>query len=166
MLRVAVGVRLGANTCEPHQRLCGTTVDVRGLHGLGAGKLLKSSNTFTYEWRGAIKRAQIPVVKEPVCLSTDGKRPDSAILIAWSHGKPLAWDVIVPDTFAKSHLQNSCNPCMCSSGYSSRQQSEEVCTLSGHYSCLSQYQWKPVDHHHGTRKRWNSFKIVESEYPK
>ena len=54
-------------------------------------------------WR-AVKRAQIPVVKEPVGLSVDGKRPDGATFIPRSRGKPLAWDVTVPDTFAKSHL--------------------------------------------------------------
>ena len=38
---------------------------------------------------------QIPVVKGPVGLSVDGKRPDGATLIPWSRGKPLAWDVII-----------------------------------------------------------------------
>ena len=57
--------------------------------------------------RRAVKRAQIPLVKEPVGLSMDGKRPDGATLIPWSRGKPLAWDVTVPDTFAQSHLHNS-----------------------------------------------------------
>jgi len=57
-------------------------------------------------WR-AVKRAQIPAVKEPVGLSRDGMRPDGATLIPWSRGKPLAWDVTVPDTFAQSHLPNT-----------------------------------------------------------
>ena len=57
-------------------------------------------------WR-AIKRAQIPAIKEPVGLTRDGKRPDGATLIPWSRGKPLAWDVTVPDTFAQSHLHSS-----------------------------------------------------------
>ena len=34
-------------------------------------------------------------------------RPDGATLIPWSRGKLLAWDVTVPDTFAKSHLHNT-----------------------------------------------------------
>ena len=50
---------------------------------------------------------QIPKEKEPVGLSVNGKRPDGATLIPWSRGKPLAWDVTVPDTFAKSHLHNT-----------------------------------------------------------
>ena len=57
-------------------------------------------------WR-AVKRAQIPVVKEPIGFSMDGKRHDGATLTLWSRGKPLAWDVTVPDTFAQSHLHNS-----------------------------------------------------------
>ena len=56
-------------------------------------------------WR-AVKKAQIPASKEPIGLSrADGKRPDGATLVPWTRGKPLAWDVTVPDTFAASHLQ-------------------------------------------------------------
>ena len=110
MIRVAVGFRLGTNTCEPHQCVCGTTVDARGLHGLccrkSAPRHQRHSHMNDIIWR-AVKRAQIPVVKEPVGLSMDGKRPDGATLIPWARGKPLAWDVTVPDTFAKSHLQNT-----------------------------------------------------------
>ena len=51
-----------------------------------------------------VKRAQIPATKEPIGLSrSDGKRPDGASLIPWKRGKPLAWDVTVPDTYAASH---------------------------------------------------------------
>jgi hypothetical protein len=55
-------------------------------------------------WR-AIKRAQIPAVKEPVSLMhQDGKRPDGTTLLPWARGKPMAWDVTVPDTYAESHI--------------------------------------------------------------
>ena len=37
-------------------------------------------------------------------LRTDGKRPDGVTLLSWKHGKCLAWDVTMPDTFAASHL--------------------------------------------------------------
>jgi hypothetical protein len=58
-------------------------------------------------WR-AIKRAQIPASKEPVGLSrSDGKRPDGVTLLPWSHGKPLVWDVTVPDIYAASHLNHT-----------------------------------------------------------
>jgi len=49
-------------------------------------------------------RAQIPAVKEPVSLMRDdNKRPDGATLLPWAGGKPVAWDVTVPDTYAESH---------------------------------------------------------------
>ena len=44
MIRVAAGFRLGADTCEPHPCVCGTTVDARGLE-----KCSETSNTFTFE---------------------------------------------------------------------------------------------------------------------
>ena len=51
-------------------------------------------------WR-AIKRAQVPAVKEPVSLTLeDNKRPDGTTLLPWAKGKPLTWDVTVPDTYA------------------------------------------------------------------
>ena len=53
----------------------------------------------------AIKLAQIPAHKEPTGLFTlSGKRPNGATLILWPKGKPLAWDVTVPDTYADSHI--------------------------------------------------------------
>ena len=56
-------------------------------------------------WR-AVRKAQIPAVKEPLGLSReDGKRADGATLIPWAQGTPLAWDVTVPDAFAPSHHQ-------------------------------------------------------------
>ena len=33
-IRVAVGLRLGLNICQPHPCPCGTQVDARGTHGL------------------------------------------------------------------------------------------------------------------------------------
>jgi len=57
----------------------------------------------------AIKRAQIPAVKEPTSLlQQDGKRPDGTALLPWARGKPMAWDVTVPDTYAESHI-SKCN---------------------------------------------------------
>jgi len=47
-------------------------------------------------------------VKEPAGLSRDdGKRPDGVTLLPWAKGKPLAWDVTVPDTYADSHLADT-----------------------------------------------------------
>jgi len=50
-------------------------------------------------WR-AVKRAQIPAVKEPAgLLRSDGKRPDGVILIPWAKGKLI---------LAESHLSSTC----------------------------------------------------------
>jgi len=58
-------------------------------------------------WR-AIKRAQMPAVKEPIDLMRDdNKRPDGTTLLPWARGKPMAWDVKVPDTYAESHIGNT-----------------------------------------------------------
>jgi len=59
-------------------------------------------------WK-AIKRAQMPAVKkEPINLMRDdNKRPDGITLLPWARGKPMAWDVTVPDTYAESHIGNT-----------------------------------------------------------
>ena len=55
-------------------------------------------------WR-AIKRAQMPAVKEPINLMRDdNKRPDGTTLLPWAKGKPMVWDVTVSDTYAESTL--------------------------------------------------------------
>ena len=52
-----------------------------------------------------MKRAKIPATKQSIGLSrSDGKRADGAALIPWKCGKPLAWNVTVPDTYAASHI--------------------------------------------------------------
>jgi len=46
----------------------------------------------------------MPAVKEPISLmQDDNKRPDGTILLPCARGKPMAWDVTVPDTYAESH---------------------------------------------------------------
>ena len=55
-------------------------------------------------WR-SVKKAQYPAVNEPVGLSrSDGKRPDGATMMPWTRGKPLAWDVTIPDTCTNSYI--------------------------------------------------------------
>ena len=58
-------------------------------------------------WR-AIKKAQVPASKKPVALSReDAKRHNDATMIPWVCGKPMAWDITVPDTYAHSHLDST-----------------------------------------------------------
>ena len=108
MVRVSIETRLGARACEPHTCPCGKEVDARGLHGLScrksAARHIKYAHLNDIIWR-AVKRAQIPAVKEPAGLPrAGGKRPDGATLIPWARGKALAWDVTVADTFSLSHV--------------------------------------------------------------
>ena len=107
-VRIAVAHRLGCKACEPHTCVCGKPVDARGLHGLScrrsAPRQQRHSHLNDIIWR-AIKRAQIPAVKEPASLMrSDNKRPDGTTLLPWAKGKPMAWDVTVPDTYAESHM--------------------------------------------------------------
>ena len=107
-VRVATGLRLGANLCSPHTCRCSAAVDARGSHGLScqrsAGRQLRHSQLNNIINR-AMGRAGIASSREPsglvigTCL-----RPDGATLIPWAKGKLLAWDATCPDTVATSHL--------------------------------------------------------------
>jgi hypothetical protein len=107
-VRVAIGLRLGLDLCEPHQCQCGETTDQRGNHGLVC-KLSggRSSRHFAMNdtiWR-ALQRAEVPSTKEPTGLfRSDGKRPDGATLIPWSRGKYLVWDATSVHTCAHSYI--------------------------------------------------------------
>ena len=108
-VRVAVGLRLGAKLCEPHQCSCGAKVDPEGTHGLAckrsAGRITRHHALNDLVWR-ALGRAKVPAVKEPVGLMrSDGKRPDGLTQIPWQAGKCMTWNVTVTDTLqAESYL--------------------------------------------------------------
>jgi hypothetical protein len=107
-VRIAVGLRLGAKLCEPHQCRCGANVSPEGTHGLAcrrsAGRTTRHHALNDLVWR-ALGRANVPAVKEPVgLLRSDGKRPDGLTQIPWKAGKCMTWDVTVTDTMAESYL--------------------------------------------------------------
>ena len=111
IIRVSVGLRLGANICEPHPCPCGSQVDCRGLHGLvckkSSGRISRHQYLNDLIWRALIK-AGVPAVKEPSGLCrNDGKRPDGMSQIPWVSGKCVVWDVTVSDTLASSYLQHT-----------------------------------------------------------
>ena len=98
-------------TCHPHTCVCGGQVDARGLHGLACKKSTPRHNRHSMLndllWR-AVKKAKVPACKEPVGLfCIDAKRPDGATLVPWARGKPMAWDVTVPDIYAQSHVSDT-----------------------------------------------------------
>jgi len=82
--------------------VCGKAVSARGLHGLTCRRSglrhQRHSQLNDILWL-AFKRASVPAMKKLAGLSRDdGKRPDGVTLLPWAKGKPLAWDVTVPDT--------------------------------------------------------------------
>ena len=110
-IRVAMGHRLGSPTCHPHTCVCEGQVDARGLHGMACKKRtprhIRHSMLNDILWR-AVKKAQVPACKEPVCLfRIDAKRPDGATLVPWAREKPMTWDVTVPDTYAQSRVNDT-----------------------------------------------------------
>ena len=107
-VRVAVGLRLGARLCEPHQCPCGANVDTRGIHGLSCkrsvGRTTRHHAINDLIWR-ALNKANIPSHKEPAgLLRSDGRRPDGLTLIPWQGGRCMTWDATVTDTLAESYL--------------------------------------------------------------
>lgn len=109
--RIAVGLRLGCDLCEPHFCICGEKVDSKGIHGLSCCKSVgRYSRHFEINnlIQRALSTAQIPSTLEPVGLfRNDGKRVDGVTLIPWSHGTHLVWDATCSDTIAPSHVGTS-----------------------------------------------------------
>ena len=114
-LRIAVGIRIGAPVCLPHECVCGSMVDKLGLHffpaksaqGNTQGTLLNDAVWCSFQ------RAQIQAQKEPAGLAvaiqgsngvSSMKRTDGASLIPWKRGRSVAWDVMVSNTFARSYI--------------------------------------------------------------
>ena len=107
-IRIAIGLRLGADICEPHICPCGTHVDSRGTHGLScrssAGRQSRHAQINDLVWR-SLFRANIPSTKEPRgLLTSDERRPDGLTLIPWNKGKCLARKATVADTYAPTYL--------------------------------------------------------------
>src|SRR6218665_2756627 len=94
-IRVAVGLCLGANLCQPHTCACGVLVHQRSRHA--------SINDLIYH---SLNKAGFPAIKEPQgILRSDGRRPDGTTLIPRRAGRNLVWDAAVIDTLAPSYLQ-------------------------------------------------------------
>ena len=133
-IRVAVGLRLGSNLCEPHDCTCGSLVDCRGSHGLScrrsSGRSARHSylNDLIFH---ALCRAGISSTKEPTGLSrSDGKRPDGLTLIPWQGGKNAIWDVTVTDTLATSYIHSTSVIAGSAAELASSRKEEKYATLS------------------------------------
>ena len=108
VLRVSVGLRLGADIVSSHTCSCGSLVQPDGHHGLSckksAGRQTRHHAVNDLLAR-AFRSVGVPAILEPPGLIRgDGKRPDGSTLIPWCNGRPLVWDFTCPDTLAPSHL--------------------------------------------------------------
>jgi len=78
-----------------------------------------------------MKRTKIRAVKQPVgLLRQDGKRPDGTTILPWSTGKPLAWDVTVPDTYADAHVSNTAMETGAAASLAATNKTNKYCQLS------------------------------------
>ena len=108
-LRIAVALRTGCTTCEPHPcALCEEPVDELGAHGLScrrsAGRASRhhAANTVI---KLALNSVNVPSVLEPAGLARrDGRRPDGLSLVPWTEGRSLVWDFTCPDTLAATYV--------------------------------------------------------------
>ena len=108
-VRIAVGLRLGAPLCTPHNCLqCGDPVDESGYHGLSCRRSIGRQARHA-ALNDLVKRSltaiDTPALLEPPGLfRSDGKRPDGVTVIPWKSGRALVWDVTCADTFATSYV--------------------------------------------------------------
>ena len=127
-LRVAVGLRLGSEICQPFHCTCGALVDARGYHALSCkrnpGRSQRHHFINDLIWR-ALSKAGFPSIKEPHGLiRSDGKRPDGLTLLPWQDGRCATWDVTVTDTVAASYVGIS-SSCAASAAEAAAKRKEE-----------------------------------------
>ena len=139
-IRVAIGLRLGANLCDPHVCPCGTFVNSHGTHGLsckrGSSKLTRHATINNLIHR-ALVRARIPSTMEPTGLSrSDGKRPDGLTLVPWSAGKSIIWDVTVVDTLAASYITTTSKTAGGAAEIAVNRKEEKYAALSINYNLI------------------------------
>ena len=123
--------RINVSATKPDEPIDIITIIVGLACRRSAPRQQRHSHMNDILWR-SIKRAQIPAVKEPVSLiRQDGRRPDGVTLLPWARGKPLAWDITVPDTYAESHLQDTaCRP-GAAADKAAANKSSKYCDLAG-----------------------------------
>ena len=108
LLRPPVRKRSGPYSYSPGAHTGRTWVRLHRLScRRGASEHQRHNHLNDIIWK-AIKRAQVPAVKEPVSLiRDDSKRPDGTTFLPCAAGKSMAWNVTVPDTYAEFHISNT-----------------------------------------------------------
>ena len=80
--RIAVGLRLGLDFCEPHQCHCDTVSYVKEPRQVSQASCPHDLIACSFASAG------VPVTKEPSGLfRTDGKRPDGLTFVPWQIGR-------------------------------------------------------------------------------
>ena len=106
-VRIAIGLRLGANIVEEHRCICGAPVHRNGTHGLScrkSGGRIPRHQAANETLRRALVSGGVPSILEPVGVCReDAKRPDGMTLIPWEGGRSLLWDFTSCDTLVQSH---------------------------------------------------------------
>ena len=107
--RIAIGYRLGAPLCTPHECSCGDIVDAYGKHALVCKKsrsVHAKHSMGNHIIHRAFIQANFPSTIEPQGLfRSDRKRPDGITQVPWTHGRALAWDFTCVHRPASSYTQ-------------------------------------------------------------
>jgi len=142
-VRVAMGLRLGLDLCEPHQCQCSDAVDTRGLHSFlckrAPGRSARHHALDDLVAR-SLAAAGVPVTKEPAELSrTDGKRPDGLTLVPWQSGKSLCWDVTVICPLAESYVSGAAREAGAAAEVAATRKEEKYAKID------SRYLFEPIE---------------------
>jgi len=136
-VRVAVGLRLGLDLCEPHQCQCGHVVDARGLSFVckrtpGSGQQgTMLSTTWSLD---LLPQLECPSQEPTYGLSrADGKRPDGLTLVPWQSGKSLCWDVTVICPLAESSVSGTAREAGATAEVTATRKEEKYAELDSRY---------------------------------
>ena len=106
-VRVAIGLRLGANIIEEHRCICVASVHRNGTHGLScrkSGGRIPRHQAANETLRRALVSGGIPSILEPVGVcQEDAKMADGMTLIPWEGCHSLLWNFTSCDTLVQSY---------------------------------------------------------------
>ena len=132
-VRVAIGLRLGANVVEEHRCICGTSVHRNDTHGLSCRKsgCIPRHQAANETLRRALVSGGVPSILEPVGVcQEDTKRPDGITLIPWEGGRSLLWDFTSCDTLAQPHQVRAVRGAGEVANYAEEQKRRKYATLT------------------------------------
>jgi len=98
-------------------------------------------------------------------MRQDGKRPDGTTILPWSRGRPLAWDVTVPDTYADSHVVNTAREAGAAANHAATNKNTKYSQLAVLGVLVCSFRWPLRQGIHGTIRRWNWYRRLEDGRP-